>query len=84
MNSLCVTTQVTDDGMLHLPLAELAGQAVKVMIVPLTSEQAPAPPVLIGQAALNAAIAIGFVGGFEADPQLSIDYKNQLDWSAKL
>ena len=39
---------------------------------------------LIGEAALNKALEIGFIGSFEAEPDFSVRYKENLDWSDKI
>ena len=83
MKSLHLTTRIDADGMLHLPAREFANQEVEVIVRPVARPRRP-PQTLIGQAALDKAREIGFVGSLDAEPDLSVRYKEALDWSHKI
>ncbi len=83
MKSLHLTTRISADGMLHLPVAEFADQEVEVIVLATAPREAP-PPVLSGQEALQKAREVGFIGSFEAEPDFSVRYKEMLDWSSKV
>jgi hypothetical protein len=82
MKSLHLTTRIAADGMLHLAALEFADQEVEVTVRPVSRGRQP-PPILIGQEALDKAREIGFIGSLDAEPNLSVRYKEALDWSHK-
>jgi hypothetical protein len=82
MKSLNMTTRIAADGILHLPVLEFANQEVEVIVRPATRGQRP-PRTLIGQEALDKAREVGFIGSLDAEPDLSVRYKEVLDWSHK-
>lgn len=80
MKSLQLTTRIAADG--NLPAREFVNQEVEVTVRWVLRGRQP-PRTLIGQAALDKAREIGFIGSLDAEPDLSVRYKNVLDWSHK-
>ncbi|WP_200248732.1 hypothetical protein [Lamprobacter modestohalophilus] len=83
MQRLEITTRIAADGILHLPVKELADQEVQITVTPAPAQTASPQAPLVGADALRKAQEIGFVGGFEAEADFSARYKELLDWSDK-
>lgn len=82
MKSLHLTAHIGTDGILCLPITEFAEQDVEVVVVPRVRTPASAS-ILCGQNALDKARDVGFIGSFDAEPNFSVRYKEEIDWSSK-
>ncbi len=75
-------------GMISLPEPYRHWQencSVKVIVLAQDQEvpRSSKPLLLRGEAALQKAREIGFIGSFEAEPDFSVHYKDKIDWSNK-